>query len=140
MAAKGPGLVPGCIAKQKDFLPCCFHFEIVMAQRCRVQIPFIPSVQDLGDFKPLSQMNKNPRAFLSFVAGVTLDFNLFKDPLFSHNFSPQRHRGHGEELEFRQKYGFSGIRFCEFLILDDFILSFSPCPLGLRGENFFERF
>jgi hypothetical protein len=98
-AAEGPGLKAGGITEEKDFLLFGLHPEIVMAQGLRVHPSLVPPVQDFAHFVPSPQMNKSPGAFLPLVTGVGFDLDVFKDPLFFHNFF--HHRG-TEDTEKKQ--------------------------------------
>jgi hypothetical protein len=89
----------GGITEEKDFPLFGLYPEIVVAQGLRVHPSFVPPVQDLQAFVPFSQINKSPGAFLTLVTGVGFDLDVFKDPLFFHNFF--HHRG-TEDTEKKQ--------------------------------------
>jgi len=68
--AERPGIKKGEIPEKKDLPACCLYLEVIYFRPGRIEISFVPAVDNLCHFAAFSLIGKGHWTFVSLVAAV----------------------------------------------------------------------
>jgi hypothetical protein len=75
--AERPGIKKGEIPEKKDLPACCLYLEVIYFRPGRIEISFVPAVDNFRHFMAASLIGKGDRTFIGLVAAVAFDVYAF---------------------------------------------------------------